>query len=371
MSAISLEMYAGDPMATRRSEPEVASPLEVFGIAADEERAYRQLLALGTATAEEFAHKLSLPVRKAQRLLDAIEAKGLTTHSLDRPRRYVPASPDIAIEALAHQHQQAVQRARGMIDELKLHAVHGRKDAQQQDQLLELITTPDVGRLVYRQIYDSAEREILGLVRPPVLYSVLSTPADSSAQQALQARGIRHRSITDAEMLSIPGFPERLRADIEAGEEARLASVPFKMVLVDRRIALMYLHPDQVNSPSLVIRYSALLEALHTLFEILWERAAPLSFTREGELRKGSAGSRLTKDDEDLIWMMSVGMNDKSIAHNVQVSIRTLERRVAELMQKLDTRTRFQAGWAAAQRMSDAGTPPKLNGKRGAKRFTR
>ena len=197
-----------------------------------------------------------------------------------------------------------------MIDELQMHALAGRRDSKEQQELpIELITTPDVGRLVYQQIYQSAEQEILGLVRPPLLYSVLSLPPDSSAQQAVHARGVRHRSISDAEMLSIPGFPERLRADVEAGEEARLmTSVPFKMVLVDRRIALMFLHPDQANSPSLVVRYSALLDALHTLFEILWERASSVSFARSGELQRGSAGSRLSKEDEELVWMMAIGM---------------------------------------------------------------
>jgi len=68
---------------------------------------------------------------------------------------------------------------------------------------------------------------------------------------------------------------------------------------------------------------------------------------------------------------MGVGMNDKAIAHNLQISIRTLERRVADLMHSLDTRTRFQAGWAAALHLSNTGTSFKLNGNRGAKRSVR
>src|SRR5678816_1729522 len=135
----------------RPIEPGDASPLEVFGIAPEEERVYRALLTVGSATAEEVARSLALPLRKAQGLLDSIESKGLTTHTPERPRRYVAASPDIAIEALAHHHQRAVQRARGMIGELKAHAAAGRKESpEQEDQLIELISTADVGRLVYQ-----------------------------------------------------------------------------------------------------------------------------------------------------------------------------------------------------------------------------
>lgn len=343
-------------MITRRAEDGATSPLEIFGIGPEEERAYRALLDIGAATAEEFARKMGLPLRKAQRLLDSIAARGLTTHSPERVRRYIPAAPDIAIEALAHQHQRAVQSARGMIAELQQRAAAGRKNSAEQP--IELISTTDVGRLVYQQLYRSAQNEILGLVRPPVLFSVLSTPPDSSAQQDLQARGIRHRSISDAEMLSIAGFPERLRADTEAGEEARLmASVPFKMVLVDRRIAL--LTPTDATGPSLVIRYPPMLEALHTLFEILWERAAPLSFSEAGAVETGTAGSRITKEDEELAWLMAVGLNDKMIAHNLKISLRTLARRITDLMQRLDARTRFQAGWTAALYLSTSNSARK------------
>jgi len=76
-------------------------PLDVLGITAAEERTYRALLTRGAASAEEIARALEVPLRTAQRLLDAIKAKGLTSHALERPRRYIPASPDVAIQSKA------------------------------------------------------------------------------------------------------------------------------------------------------------------------------------------------------------------------------------------------------------------------------
>jgi sugar-specific transcriptional regulator TrmB len=343
-------------------------PLEVLGIDADEERVYRFLLTNGEATLEDVTRGLGLPARKTQRLLDAIGAKGLTTHSPERPRRYIPASPNIAIQALALQHQQAVQRAQGMIHELQLQAAAGRQG--EQEHVIELITNLDVGRQLYEQILRSAQHEVAALVRPPVLYNLFSPMDDRKMQREVQARGVQFRSINDAEFLSLPDALDRVRADIRAGEEARVfPSLPFKMILVDRRIALIPLNPNQSNSPSLLVRYSALLDALYTLFEILWERATPLSFTRDGTLQTGNRGSRLSRESEELAWLMAVGLNDKNLAYNLHISLRTLERRVAELMQSLDTRTRFQAGWAAALHLSGTSISlsPQTAGSRSVK----
>jgi DNA-binding NarL/FixJ family response regulator len=46
--------------------------------------------------------------------------------------------------------------------------------------------------------------------------------------------------------------------------------------------------------------------------------------------------------------LLAAGLNDKGIAHEVGISVTTLNRRVAELMKSFGTRTRFQLGWRAA-----------------------
>jgi sugar-specific transcriptional regulator TrmB len=102
-------------------------PFETLGITDLEERASRLLLAKRRATAEEIAHALPLSQRKTQQLLDTIEAKGLATHSPERPRRYIPASPNIAMESLILEHQKDLQRARTAIQELQEGHLHASR----------------------------------------------------------------------------------------------------------------------------------------------------------------------------------------------------------------------------------------------------
>ncbi len=87
---------------------------------------------------------------------------------------------------------------------------------------------------------------------------------------------------------------------------------------------------------ALVVRTSALLDALTSMFFLLWEQALPVvPVVADGEL---------AETDRRLLTMLASGMPDEAIARQLEVSSRTVGRRVAGLMQSLGVRSRFQAG---------------------------
>jgi len=333
-------------MSLDRAKAGAMRPLDAIGIDAMEEHAYRILLTHRMATVEDVARVLAISSRKAQRLLDSVEAKGLASHSPERPRRYIPTSPDIAVEALIRQRQDGLELARSTMHELteEATAAHGTSDGEQ---IVELITTRDAANRIFDQLQHTTKEEVVCLQRAPVLFSSFEQ-TDPSQKRAL-TKGVRFRSIADAEFLALPGAVNRVRHDMEAGEEVRIfPALPFKMVVVDRRIGLIPLNLRVPDGPSLLVRSSALLDALCALFETLWERATPITFTRTGALKNGKAPSRLPDTAPQLIPLLAAGLNDKAVAHELGISSATLNRRVAELMKSLDTRTRFQMGWLAA-----------------------
>ncbi len=334
-------------------------PLGILGISAWDERVYRWLLAHPRASASEVARALRLSPGRAQRLLDTIEAKGLSTHTPERPRRYIPASPDIAIEGLALQHHQAVQRAQDMITELQEEASTQRHG--QQEQMLELVSNREAERQILEHMQRSAQRELITFMRAPMRISRLDLSAaqENPAQVEAQARGVRYRSIADTKYLELPGVLHSTMQDVEAGEEVGVVPhLPFKMVLADRHLALIPLNLQEPDSPSLLVRSSALLDALYFLFEILHERAVPIPFTRSGTVKHEDGAHGLPPEALRLVKLMASGLNDKKIAHELSISTRTLERRVSELMQGLGTRTRFQVGWLTALRLERSGLVP-------------
>jgi sugar-specific transcriptional regulator TrmB len=98
----------------RRTASDAIS-LEILGITAEEEQSYRLLLARGLANAGEIARELGVAPRTAQRLLEALAAKGLATHAPERPRRYLPVLPEFAVEAIVSQRKGELERVRAVI----------------------------------------------------------------------------------------------------------------------------------------------------------------------------------------------------------------------------------------------------------------
>jgi sugar-specific transcriptional regulator TrmB len=318
-------------------------PLEALGIGEDEERVYEKLLDRSGATLAELERELALPARTVKRVLDVLEQKGLATRASTQPARYIPASPDIAVEALVLRRQDELRLARAEIQRLQDRAAAGAVDRRQ---MIELVTTREAERHVFEQMQHAAQHELMFLERPPILIAGPEQPNETE-MKAL-ARGVRYRSIADRAFLEIPGVATRIREDMEAGEEVRVVSqLPFKMVMADRNIALIPLNLERPGSPSLLVRSSALLDALYAMFELLWRQAAPIAFTRGGALATGERESHLPADAAKLMPLLAAGLNDKAIAHELGISASTLNRRIAELMKRLDARSRFQLGWLA------------------------
>lgn len=335
---------------TERKHVGDGRPFDILGIDDAEERVYRQLLAQPGASRGELATRLSMSSRAVQRLLDLIEAKGLATHSPERPRRYIPAAPDMAIQSLILKRQDDLQRARAAALELQ-EQVASRHHAAP-EHIVELIASSEAERLVYEQMHLGAQHEIITLMRPPMRISSLHAPYDHALQEDAHARGVRFRTIVDAEFLATDGAVGLLRSEIAVGTVARAVThLPFKMVLADRRIAIIPLNLDEPSSNVLLLRSSALLDALYALFEILWAQGAAMDLADEtGPTARMGVAARAPGSESDLIPLMAAGMNDKAIAHELGISARTLERRVVALMKTLGARSRFQAGWLAATR---------------------
>jgi DNA-binding NarL/FixJ family response regulator len=85
------------------------------------------------------------------------------------------------------------------------------------------------------------------------------------------------------------------------------------------------------------------------MFEILWERAAPMAVASTGSWQMDRPGTRLPPEADQLLPLLAAGLNDKAIAHELGISASTLARRITDLMDRLDAQTRFQLGWMAAR----------------------
>ena len=321
------------------------SALGALGISSIEEMVYRALLRSPGNTTEQLSQDLRLPVQAVSEAAAGLVHKGFVTHAPGQEARLIPSPPDIAVESLVLQRLGDLQRARLEIQALQ----RERPFDAEHSAIVEVIDAdPAAQALPYAQTHQRATKEVLCLVRPPFLVSSPDKGEDYRA--AARARGVRYRNIVHPDTLDTAGWVETVRQDMEAGEEVRLlADFPFKMIVSDREMGLLPLQIDDPKGPMLLLRGSAVLDALCDLFEHLWTIATPITFDANGSV------SVITKTAyppklESLVPLLASGANDKLIADKLGMSERTLMRRIDALYQTLSARSRFQAGWLAAMR---------------------
>lgn len=116
------------------------------------------------------------------------------------------------------------------------------------------------------------------------------------------------------------------------------------MVIVDGSTALLAMRSGEAcTHPVVHIHPSPLLDALVTLFELVWESALPLHPMAVQPL------SELTDDDIELLTLLLSGLTDAGIARQLRMGRRTVQRRVRDLMDRAAATSRIQLGWQAAR----------------------
>jgi DNA-binding CsgD family transcriptional regulator len=323
--------------------------LELAGLEAREERAYRELVRLPAASAGDLAELLAVDTDEIGVVLAALEAKGLVSQAPGPERKFRATAPERAFGPLLLQHRQhlaAVESAVGRLaDEYR-----SRTALRGAGELVEVIYgAPAIGRQI-EQMQRAARAEVRWLVKPP---TVAVFAEDNAAQLAAMSTGVHYRAIYELSLLELPGDPHGIAAGAANGEESRvLPELPVKMVVADRDLAIVPVAPTETpDEPSaIVVHASGLLNALIALFEQLWDAASPLLFTADGAMQQERAADGPSAADLHLLSLIVAGLTDHAIAAQLGMSTRTVQRRIRVLLELTGVQTRLQLVWQAARR---------------------
>ncbi|WP_406510361.1 helix-turn-helix domain-containing protein [Streptomyces sp. NBC_00212] len=329
---------------------------EAVGLGESEERVYRALVRLGRGSAQECAAETGLARTEVRAALRNLAGLGLVKADGDDAEgsdgeAWLSADPQVALGALLRQRRTELDRMRQSVDELSAEY----REAQLRDDPARLTEVVRGGTAQYARVQDllaGTERELLTLVGPPFL-----DPADDSLapMQRLLERGVECRAVHAAEVLAADGGWRQAQRLAELGERIRvLPSVPVKLVIADRRRALLPLstHADRMMDSAVLVRHSALTDALVALFEQLWERGIPLGALDGARIGAGpvAASAQTPTPDDALLALLAAGLKDEAIARQLHISERSLRRRMSVLMGRLAATSRFQAGIQATRR---------------------
>lgn len=312
--------------------------LEPLGVSEFEERVYRAVLAEPESARGRLVELAGGHARGVTRAVGRLEELGLVHHLEGRPRRYAPTYPDVAVESLLQRRQQELLTVRAAATELVAEYHQGRRDDP--GLLVEILTGERAAARRFAELQASCREELLLFDRPPY-----AAPPDNPQQDTVLARGVRWRTVYAQESLERPEARAHVDQLVTAGEDARvLPGLPLKLVIVDRHTALLPLTLDSALAQTAVIHRSTLLDAMVILFESYWERALPL---RESQRPTPDA---LSGQDREILALLVSGAKDEVIARHLGIGVRTLRRRMRQLMAALDAETRFQAGMQASRR---------------------
>ncbi|WP_131103870.1 helix-turn-helix domain-containing protein [Ornithinimicrobium sufpigmenti] len=312
-----------------------------LGVSGTEEATYRALLRSGPSTLASLAERAQLSRESLRRMLPSLEELGLVSRLPGRPLRLTATPPGVALDALAARRQDEVASSRAAASVLMAEAaVH---TVERPEELLEVVTGGDVIAQRFYQLHEAAQHQVLGLVKPPF---AIDTSRPNVTQEAAMRRGVTVRCIYCPTSFDSPSMLANVQRATAHGEIARIADIPTKLTVIDDKFALLPLTSRSVTVESaLIVHSSALLDALISLFEVLWRTAAPL------DLATATPGA--THPDaleQDMVSLLASGMQDDAVARQLGISTRTLQRKLQALFTQLDSRTRFQAGFRAASR---------------------
>ncbi|MET8152680.1 helix-turn-helix domain-containing protein [Actinoplanes sp. NPDC049668] len=316
--------------------------LESIGLDAAEEDVYRQLVARRLARAEDLAEATGRCVAEVGDVLATLIERGLASGG---DPLFVPAPPAVSLGALLRRRQADLRDAEFAVAAL---AEEYRTSGLPSD-VIEILTDVEAVRRRFFQIQEAARDEVRSMVVPDLQ---VVPHRKNTAERAAIGRGVRYRALLDRRALSGPDMADDVRASLAAGQQIRVIdTVPIKMMIVDGETALLPLYSDRRESPaSILIHRSGLLSVLISYFEAEWERGYPL--------RAGTGPSQLVEThpddldelDRQVLSLLLSGLTDQAIAGQLGLSLRTLHRRIRQLMGKAGVDSRVQLGWVAARR---------------------
>jgi DNA-binding CsgD family transcriptional regulator len=319
-------MLRGDALAVTAPVPSLVP----WGLSPDADLVYRTLVTFRPASAGDLERSLGMSRRRVLAALDELAAAGAATSGPAASRRglvWAPRPPDEVSAARRRARLRLVrtgaQEAREPLplgDDLR----HLPSRAATRERLAELTSITRHERLAINteQRFDADSRRS-------------AAPMD----RALISRGIRFRVLgvqpPDQRWLA----PSGGNPDGPRPEYREAPSVPMKLIVVDRKVALFPVAPADFSRGYLEVAQPPVVSALVALFERHWESARPPQEHTVYDIA-------LDPRERSLVELLARGHTDASAARELRLSARSVSYILRGLMDRLGVDNRFQLGLA-------------------------
>ncbi|MDQ7908344.1 helix-turn-helix transcriptional regulator [Phytohabitans sp. ZYX-F-186] len=300
-----------------------------WGVSADADLVYRCLASFGPRGAGEVAADLGLAPRRVRVALEELVEAGLVRGEPDahgvEAGRWNAVAPAAAVQALRRRALHRIptggpdRRERGPVPTRLLPDLRATRE-----RIAGLVAVERVEHLA---------------MNPEQAFTTDTLAIGSAIDADLLGRRVRVRSL---------GLPpaDGDRSSAYTAEFARLGGeyrladrVPHKMMIFDRRVALVAVDPLDLERGSWEFTDPGAVESLVTLFARQWSGATD-------PRRNGVPTVVLTQREKAVVALLADGHTDATAAKHLGMSTRTLTYTLRGLMDRFGVENRFQLGLA-------------------------
>ncbi|MFI6641235.1 LuxR family transcriptional regulator [Streptomyces sp. NPDC050504] len=245
------------------------------------------------------------------------------------------------VGSIAGQAEDDLERALLQVREMIETTVTKHRDLRSRDQQITTITGG------YEEVLTTAGDLVKSAeVSIDIIHARNLGPGDRTAgSEREQIYGARPGVVT--RLLSHPALLDEDFVREQLGKERpvaiRVARVPpLQGVIIDGKVGLMVAE-SAVGRRASVIRVPEVIHTLRILFDGVWRNAVPAN---ERIVFGGRDRAALARQ---ILGALRAGVTDEVAARELTVSVRTYRRHVAEIMNLMGAKSRFQAGVRAAE----------------------
>ncbi|WP_234358945.1 MULTISPECIES: helix-turn-helix transcriptional regulator [unclassified Plantactinospora] len=326
-----------------------AVPLLVrWGVSADADLVYRCLVTFGSRSTGDIAASLGLAARRVREALDELAEADLVAPSAAPSGSGADAVTWRAVAAelaVATLRRRALRRAAppvegpagllrpGMVRPFPARRLPDREATRRR--IAELVALERVEHLA---------------MNPEEIFDTEALAIGAPLDIALLRRRIRLRSLGRAPADGDRSSRHATEFARLGGEYRETSRLPHKLMIFDRRVALVAVDPYGLHHGTWEVVEPAAVESFVSLFVRYWTEATD-------PRRNGVPEVVLTPREKALVALLAEGHTDSSAAKELGMSTRSVTYALRSLMDRLGVENRFQLGLALGA--MQAASPPR------------
>lgn len=309
---------------------------------------YRAVLLHHRTDAAGLAAMMDLPEQRVAEAVERLADLSLLAPSWEEPGRLRPVSPDVGLGVMLQRERQELAERQQRIEQSRsaLASLAAEYTAQTRSGGLdrsEAVVGIDAIRSRLESLAMGCAKESLAF-HPDGALTEESIEAGRPLNERALDRGVRFRTLYLDSIARDRTTREYAKWMAEHGSEIRTSpTLPLRLLIVDGVTAMVPGPPQGAQPTALVLTSPPVVQAMLALFEAYWERGTQLGRPAD------RSESGLTPQEHELLRLLAAGATDEAVARAMGIGVRTERRIVAELMERLQASSRFEAGVKAAR----------------------